>query len=56
LGGLVRVSFAKPLMLAFLFFGLLTSAAIAATTISINAGGGIPVDLVPHMFHHVTLT
>ena len=40
-GGLVRVSLAKPLMLAFLFFGLLTSAAIAATTISINAGGGI---------------
>ena len=37
----MRVSFAKPLMLAFLFFGLLTSAAIAATTISINAGGGI---------------
>jgi hypothetical protein len=37
----MRVSFAKPLMLAFLFFGLVTSAAIAATTISINAGGGI---------------
>ncbi len=41
LGGLVRVSFGKPLMLAFLFFGLISSAAIAATTISINAGGGI---------------
>ena len=37
----MRVSFGKPLMLAFLFFGLISSAAIAATTISINAGGGI---------------
>ena len=37
----MRVSLAKPLMLAFLFFGLITSAALAATTISINTGGGI---------------
>lgn len=33
----------SPVLLALLFFGLLSSAAIAATTISINSGGGIPL-------------
>ena len=33
----------SPILLFFLFFGLLSSAALAATTISINSGGGIPL-------------
>jgi len=39
----MRRIYKSPLLLILLLFGLLSSAAIAATTISINSGGGIPL-------------
>ncbi|MEI8184828.1 MAG: LamG-like jellyroll fold domain-containing protein [Actinomycetes bacterium] len=39
----MRRIYKSPVLLFLLFFGLLSSAAIAATTISINSGGGIPL-------------
>ena len=39
----MRRIYKSPLLLILLLFGLLSSVAIAATTISINSGGGIPL-------------
>ena len=39
----MRRIYKSPVLLFLLFFGLLSSAAIAATTISINSGSGIPL-------------
>ena len=39
----MRRIYKSPLLLFLLFFGFLSSAAIAATTISINTGSGIPL-------------
>ena len=39
----MRRVYKSPLLLILLLFGFLSSAAIAATTISINSGGGIPL-------------